>query len=1090
MNHKQSFPTMNRILSSILITFILLPLQAKMRIVNPTTNYQVNPLGIDTTPVFSWQMQSDRPNTMQTAYRIVVASSAENLARHQYVFDTGKVPDSHSVAIPYQGAMHSATRYYWQVTVWDNHGHRLASQPSWFETGLLKRDDWGKPQWIGSSKVQLSPLRSNFVADYDAEDGATFFFGRQDSAHYCAVTLHDGFLEVTHRHGGEVVRDVRESIAHLLKPGRQHVRLNVFSAQYCRTYRFDVYVNDSMVHRSTPDTVNIPRTLEQKLTLGRLATFEIIPEPGNKQFRECRLYQFGGTAGIHNLRLTHPVWHTLLYSDGEDLTTTSAPLLRRSFILSKPIRSARLYATARGIYEFHINGHRVGRDFLAPGWPDYRNRLFYSTYDVTSLLRQGDNTIGAMLGNGWWCGYNGYQTDWQDQYGVSPSLMALLRITYTDGTVSTVTTDGSWLCYDRGPVGFNSLQNGETYDATREVKHWSEPRLDTAGWTPVHVFESPADSIRLQCYVGGAVEARDTLKALRQTEPLPQTYIYDMGQNMAGIPSIRICGKRGQRITIKYGEMLWPQQIPTTPVAPYTREMYEQRRGQLYTDNYRSALSTDTFVCKGGWETFEPRFTYHGFRYIQLEGLDRPLPLGNVKALVLHSMDGPQTSHLETSDTLVNQLFSNIVWGQRSNFLAVPTDCPQRDERLGYTGDGQIFALSATYNYNVEPFMRRWLMSVRDNQDAEGNFPDYAPKVGQPRSNTRGGGSTGWSDAGVIVPWLLCEQYADRQTLEESYPSMRKYMDWMEQRAVDSLQPAGGLGDWLAFEQSNDQMTNTAYYAYDALIMAQAALALGKNADAEHYTQLHAGIKRAFNRTFVLPDGRTYTPRGYKKGLFFPVTLDHDSIEDTQSSYVLPLKASLFQHPDVAARRLAQAVIRRGGHLSTGFIGTPWLAPMLTSNGQGDVAWRLFLNRTYPSWLYPVTQGATTIWERWNSYTREQGFGPVRMNSFNHYSYGAVEEWIMQEALGIKPDATEPGYKHFFVEPSVSAAIGKVSGWFDSMYGRIAVEWTCDDQKATCRVTVPANTSASFSLGDKHKELTSGTYLFNVPIDSIKSGNH
>lgn len=327
--------------------------------------------------------------------------------------------------------------------------------------------------------------------------------------------------------------------------------------------------------------------------------------------------------------------------------------------------------------------------------------------------------------------------------------------------------------------------------------------------------------------------------------------------------------------------------------------------------------------------------------------------------------------------------------------------------------------------------MHRWLYSVRDDQGSDSNFSDYAPKVGMPGTKNKGGGSIGWSEAGIIVLWHLYEQYADKEILRESYSSMKQYMNYLEDKAQSSpspigegrggapLLPAGGLGDWLAFEQSNDQITNNAYWAYNAMLMERIAKALGKTDDEKHYKDLHAAIKAAFNGTFVDKDGRTFTPKGYKKGLFFPKTLDKNSLEDTQTSYVLPLKAHIFDNPRLAAQHLAEAVKRNGGHLSTGFIGTPYLAPVLSDNGEDNTAYGLVLNRTYPSWRYPVTQGVTTIWERWNSYTKENGFGPVRMNSFNHYSYGAIEEWLIQYSLGIKSDSDEPGYKHFFIEPHV-----------------------------------------------------------------------
>ena len=1053
---------------------------AKVRVTHLTVNYLQNPLGIDELPKLSWQMQSDERGISQTAYQIQVAASKEDLAKKIFVYDSGKIFDSHSVQMPYHGPLQPATRYYYKVRVWDNHNRESESkEDSWFETGLGVADQqaWCGAQWIGSSRVLLSPYRSTFIVDYDTEDTSAFIFGKRGDM-YCQVALKGGQLTISHFIGGKEIVDGCENVAHVLQPGIQHVKLNVFSSQYARTYRMDIFINGQKIENTHPDPSKQPKTLEEILTAGRKASFEIEPAPGNKQYNQCRLWKFEKQGGISALTLTDPVWHTTLYSDGSQTEAGGAPMLRKEFSAEKAIRRARLYLSARGIYECYINGKKVGTDFMDPGWPDYRWRMFYNTFDVTDLLQQGDNAIGAYLGNGWWSGFNGYQTDWQDQYGISLSLMGKLVIDFTDGTRKIIVTGPDWMCYDDGPVRENDIQNGETYDATKEQAGWSMPHFRQQGWKGVNVYPQPADSVTIQAYVGSAIQARDTLTACRLSQPLPHTYIYDMGQNMVGTPMVRINGRRGQKITLRYGEMLWPEEIPTQPVNPYTQAMYEEKKGQLYTDNYRSALSTDTYICKGGEETISPAFTSHGFRYVQIEGLDAPLPLNQVKGLVMHSLAGPQTSHYETSDTLVNRLYENILWGQRGNFLAVPTDCPQRDERLGYTGDGQIFSLSSTYNYNVAPFMHRWLYSVRDNQDKKGNFADYSPKVGMPNSGTRGGGAIGWSEAGIIVPWHLYCQYADKEILQESYPSMKRYMEYLSGRAEEWLQPCDGLGDWLGFEQTNNQITNTAYWAYDALLMKATANVLGKDADAAHYEQVYRNIKKAFNATFVDPSGRTYTPAGYMKGLFVPKKMVKDSLEDTQTSYVLPLKAELFNDNARAVQWLQKAIAKQNGHLSTGFIGTPYLNEVLSDNGHSDIAYNLFLNKTFPSWLYPVTQGATTIWERWNSYTRQNGFGPVRMNSFNHYSYGAVEEWMMQYTLGIKADPQEPGYKHILLEPQTTDRLDFVRGYYDTMYGRVSCGWYREKGQTYYQVEIPANTTVTLLLGGKKRELKSGKYEF------------
>lgn len=1074
---------------------------AAMKVTGLTTNYQRCPLGLDEKPVFSWRLEATagEKNVSQIAYQIVVATSEQELANGQYVYDTKRVDDNHSVQIAYMGELRASTRYYWKVRAWDqNNVVSSFSEVSWFETGLLVSSSWEGASWIGTNQVLLSCYRSSYVIDYDVRidkqsNRSIFIFGRLDDTHYNTIELNRQYLIVGHRNGDKITEDGREAVHAFLKGGDsvQHVSLSVFASQYCKTYKIDISVNGIPVKNSHTDETKRPKTLLEIALAGKHAEFTIDPGDGQLQYN-ARLYEIGfyqpqgEKATFSHLTVKSPSWGTVLYQDtishslvnklvtwqpGADV---SAPMLRRDFRLDKPVRRARLYASARGVYECYINGQRVGDDFLNPGWPDYRYRMYYNTFDVTEYLHQGDNAIGAILGNGWWSDFMGYQTHWQDQYGIQLSFIGKLLVEYVDGTKTVLSTDSHWSCFDRGPIKGNSLQNGEDYDARLMPKGWAQASFKADGWHPVVTDDSIPTT--MTAYVGETIRARERLSAQSYVSSGDGKFIYDMGVNMVGIPHIRLVGRPGQKITLRYAEMLWPEEIPVSPVEPYTSEMYERNKGRLYTDNYRSALSVDTYICRGGEEVIEPRFTQHGYRYIQIEGIDQPLPLQNVTGLVMHSMDGAPTCHFETSDTLVNRLFRNIVWGQKGNFLAVPTDCPQRDERLGYTGDGQIFARSAMYNYQVEPFFRRWMYSVRDNQDERGDFADFSPKVDTPPAGANGGGVIGWSDAGIIVPWHMYQQYADKEILVVSYASMKRYMDYLERQAEGYLQPAGGLGDWLGYEETNSQITNTSFYAYDACLMAKIAGILGNQADARHYLELFDSIKSQFNNTFVMADGRTFTPAGYKKGKWFPKQIDHDEIEDTQTSYVLPLKARLFSNPDRATELLCNAISRQNGHLSTGFIATPYLNTTLSDNGRSDMAYRLFLNRTFPSWLYPVTQGATTIWERWNSYTREQGFGPVDMNSFNHYSYGAVEEWMIQYILGIRTDEAEPGYKHIILEPHISEDLEYARGYYDSVYGRISCGWKRQGGNYVYEFEIPANTSATVIINGMQHDFQSGKY--------------
>jgi len=547
-----------------------------------------------------------------------------------------------------------------------------------------------------------------------------------------------------------------------------------------------------------------------------------------------------------------------------------------------------------------------------------------------------------------------------------------------------------------------------------------------------------------------------------------------MGQNMVGVPRLTMKGKAGQEITIRFGEMNYPETIPTDPVAPYTIAMYKEKKGQVYTDNYRSALSTDHYILRGdpAGETYEPRFTFHGYRYIELHGLDKPLALEDVKGVVLESI-GAQTSGYDTSDERINRLYENILWGQRGNFLSVPTDCPQRDERMGWTGDAQVFARTATYNMNVDPFYTRWLYSVRDNQGEDGRYANYVPVVGiPPHGAAAGGGALGWMEAGIIVPWQMYQQYNDIRILEQHYASMVAYMDYLERRAVNYIQPFGGFGDWLAIETTNSMLTNTAYSAYDALLMEQIAACLGKEEDRKRFHTFYENIKKSFNAIFVTDEGKTYAPAA--SSIFGEGSMDmwagqsakEGKLVDTQTSYVVPLQFNLFNEKNkpLALKHLVENIEKHNYTLTTGFIGTPYLNLVLSDNGYDDIAYKLFEQTVYPSWLYPVLQGATTIWERWNSYTIVNGFGPVDMNSFNHYSYGAIQEWMMAYSSGIQRDEQQPGYKHIILQPRIGGTCSYIRGHYDSVYGRIESGWEKQKKGYVYKAVVPANTTATLYL--------------------------
>ena len=1048
----------------------LLPAGAQ-EITRLTTEYMDRPMGIDVKqPVFGWQMQSDRYGAAQTAYRMVFATSEENLENGTYTYDSGTVNSPTSVCIKYNGPeLAPCTRYYWQVLVTDERGKVHESPASWFETGLMG-GLWGNAMWIASNKMQLSPYRFDYAIEYDVETAkpgpAKFIFGAPQEDCYVFVMLdtRDSAKVMLGNalYNKETVQHTL-NVSNIIPPAdatkKHHIRLEVRGGG---NYDVKVSLDGRVISQGNQTSINCMRD-----SIGR---------PQARLFSIGYRQPQGFDAVFSNIKLLNYKWDNLvlnsdpktynakgdnkavLWMPGSDV---NAPIMRKNVNLGKEVKRARLYATARGAYWFYINGQRVGDGYLNPGWTDFRHRIMYNTYDVTQMLRQGNNALGIELGHGWFCDDFGWAgAMWGDQYGYKPSALAMIKVEYTDGTNETFVTDNTWKVYNGGPLYVNNLYHGVIYDAQREVDGWKEPGFNDAAWEKVAILPPPPASTEIQGYVGLEIKNNITLTAKKMTR-IGNRFIYDMGQNFAGVPRLKnMKGRKGQTITIHFAEMLYPETVPENPRAPLTREHYERNKGQMYMDNYRSAISTDYYTFRGApeGETFEPPFTQHGYRYVSIDGLDEPLPLEDVEGIVLESV-GEQISRYETSNADINQLFNNIVWGQRGNFLAVPTDCPQRDERLGWTGDANVFCRTSTYNMMTGPFFNRWFYTLRDQKSENGDVGGYYPfmggtKEGAPRSGFERG--CGWSDVTITVPWEMYQQYSDLGFVERHYGAMKDYMKFLESQAKDYIYPdAFYWGDWLAPAPTNISMLSTAYFGYDARLMREMAKALGKTDDAVYYDKLYRNISRAFCNYFF--DSEGYTIEGNHEGT---------PRMDTQTSYLLPL-AFLELPEDLqqkAVKHLLEAIERSDYHLQTGFLGTPLLCNVLSNFGHNDIAYRLYTQTEYPSWLFPVKQGATTMWERWNSYTIKEGFGDVNMNSFNHYAYGAIEEWIMSHNLGIQRDENRPGYKHILMQPKIDDTFSFVKGGFRSVYGDIASAWEIKPSGTEIEFTIPANTTATFTL--------------------------
>lgn len=714
-------------------------------------------------------------------------------------------------------------------------------------------------------------------------------------------------------------------------------------------------------------------------------------------------------------------------------TTIPAPFLRRSFTLNAPVAQARLYITALGLYECTINGQRIGHDCFTPGWTDYRRRVQYQVYDVTDALREGDNVIGVILGDGWYCGHVAWAG--RQNYGDRPKLLAQLMITHIDGSAQTIVSNRSWR-YAFGPILESDMLHGESYDARLEMPGWNLPGFDDASWQPVELFAAP--DIALVALRGPTVRRHEELRPIKPPTAFQShqatRWVFDLGQNMVGWVRLRVQGPAGTTVTIRHAEALNPD-------------------GTIYTANLRSARVTDHYTLHGeGEEIWEPRFTFHGFRYVELSGYPGAPDIDAVTGIVVHSAT-PPTGEFECSDPLINQLQRNIVWGQKGNFLDVPTDCPQRDERLGWTGDAQVFIRTAAFNMNVAPFFTKWTQDLEDAQSPEGAYPPVAPLAGI------GGltdGGPAWADAGIICPWTIYLCYGDMRLLETHYPSMQRFIEYLERSSRDFIRcyedyPGfRGFGDWLALDGSGKvdggtakDLIGTAFFAYCARLMSRIAAILGHQRDAVRYRRLFERVREAFITRYVTRAGRV--------------------AGETQTGYVLALHFDLLppELRSAAADALARDILTRDTHLSTGFVGTPYLPHVLTAAGRLDLAYALLRQRTWPSWLYPVTQGATTIWERWDGWTHDRGFQDPGMNSFNHYAYGAIGEWLYATVAGIDADPEQPGYRHLILRPRPGGGLTAARAALETMYGRAMSAWRIDDGRFTWEIVVPPNTTAT-----------------------------
>ncbi|MFC3895776.1 family 78 glycoside hydrolase catalytic domain [Lentzea rhizosphaerae] len=992
-----------------------------------TTNGRVNPLGLPgAMPVFGWKSASSRRAMTQTAYELRLGSSPGAAD----VWRTGKVKSSHQVDIAYGGpALVSATRYHWRVRIWDDKGVPSAwSRPAWFETGLLTASDWGSAAWIGNP----APTYDQWT-DYTA----TVKFRLNNEAFGTFLRAKDA----GNAYMWQLNVGTSTASAPMLRP---HRRLNggyaLLAEVDLRPFGFTragllagdhtvAYTVQGDIIRTVLDGTTVDTRTVTDFPVGRpgLRTWEkesvtvtsfTATKPDGTVLAAPELAVpnpfTGGSVENHELTVTGTTDALLVGNDSYE------PLLRTSFrtLQGKKVAQARAYASAHGVYELTLNGRKVGDQFLAPGYTEYAKRIQSQTYDVTSLVQAGGNGFGAALGDGWWAGKVGLAG--KGQYGNDLALIARLKITYTDGTVQWVDTAPGWR-WQQGPFAATDNQIGETYDARFAQRGWTDAGFDDSSWRPVVV--RPSDTAKLTPQPDEPVRETQVLDTVAVTTPRPGVTIYDLGQNMVGVARVKIAGKAGQTARIRHAEVL-------------------NRDGTMYVENLRAATATDHYrFAADGTVTYQPTFTQHGFRYVEITGLSTSPAAADVKGVVWGS-DLKRTGTLSTSHGMLNQLHSNVTWGARGNFLSIPTDTPARDERLGWTGDINIFAPTATYLSDMRAFLGKWMADVRDEQKGSGSIPAVVPSTNGAFDES----GVGWEDAIITVPHALWRAYGDTRVVRDNYEAMSRFFAHARASAGPDNLETGRLtfftGDWLNLDDpSNQGVIGTAIWAQDVRMMADMAKAVGRDAEAAEYARLHEDVRTAFTNAYVAADGTV--------------------LGNSQTGYALALGMDLVTDAALKAKAGAKYVAKLAesdNHLRTGFIGTPWLLVALSNIGRDDLAHALLSKEDYPSWGYEIGKGATTVWERWNSIQPDGSFGPVDMNSFNHYAYGAVADWMHQYIGGIR--IKEAGYRRSVVEPHIGGGLTHAEGSIDTVYGTLANTWSLKGNELTMTVTVPANTTA------------------------------
>jgi len=1021
-------------------------------ITNLTAERRENPIGLDVSkPHLAWLLKAKQVNARdktQSAFRILVASTPEKLANDDAdLWDSGQVKADSSIEVPYGGkALGSRQIAHWKVRVWDERAQATNwSKPATWEMGLLNATDW-QADWIGRKRTaQALPILDESKLDW-------FWYPLAPGELPRTSPKTTRWVHFRNRITIADPTSYKQIYAILAATHETHVFVGGVHVEAFRP-RDRVHEVTLLPHLKAGENVIAISTRPEKVS-GLAVQIHVVHNDGRRE-------TIASGPAWKSERDQPEGWAEPAFDDRNwKPSVVLAPFGKAPFdkVLAKnlvpaeletpaylfrricrtipdgvvPVR-ARVHATALGVYELFLNARRVGDALLSPGWTDYHKRIEVQTFDVTAQVvaprDPGCVTVSATLADGWYTGFIGYRKQ-RAHYGSWPlRLRAQLEIEWSNGKRELISTDGKWKA-GTGPIRKADLLDGETYDARQEIPGWPSPADDLAGFGAVDVLQTPP-AAKLVAETGPPIRVVREIKPVSVSEPKPGVFIFDVGQNLVGIPRLKVRGPAGARVELRFAEMLNPD-------------------GTAYLTNLRTALATDVYILKGdaGGEIWAPRFTNHGFRYVEMKGFPGKPTDSSLLVQVTHS-DIRLLGSLKTSNPLVNQLQSNIQWGQRSNFVGLPTDCPQRDERLGWMGDAQIFARTACFNMDVRNFFQKWMRDVFDAQADDGGVADTIPSLeglgGRP-------GAPGWVDAAIIVPWEIYRCSGDTRFLSEHFDNMRRHIDFIASQNPDRVwAKAGGnnYGDWLSINADTPKaLLGTAYFAHSTGLLADIARVLQKTAEAKKYDELRQEIVAAFNTHFVNDDTRI--------------------MGDTQTAYLLALQFDLLPKDKraKAVTHLVAAIERANHHLSTGFLGVRELLPVLSQEGHLDLAYRLLLNETFPSWGYSIKQGATTIWERWDGFTHEKGFGDDEMNSFNHYSLGSVGQWLYANVGGIEADAKAPGYKHFVMRPRPGGGLTSATAHYDSPHGRIESEWTIENGIFHYKVEVPVNSSASVELPD------------------------